>query len=119
MYFILPCKYIWGFLNLTDPCCTQDTYTVTTYADGHKESNYCRVCMFNAIVWLIKRFAMLITTIIYYLVLVIAVFPFWVALKILITFFLLITCYYCRKNNNSDNFSRNGSVSTPLYPGID
>lgn len=119
MYFILPCQYIWGFLSLTDPCCTQDTYTVTTYADGHKESDYCCVCMFNAIVWIIKRFAMLITTIIYYLVLVIAVFPFWVALKILVTFFLLITCYYCRKNNNSDNFSRIGSVSTPLYPGME
>lgn len=34
----LPC-FIWSLLGLTDPCCMSTTYVVTTYADGHTESD--------------------------------------------------------------------------------
>ena len=118
IYFIIPCAYVWRFLGLTDPCCTQTTYTVTTYADGHKESDYMCVCMCNGLVWIIKRFAMLMTTIIYYLVAFIILLPLWIALKILVTIILLISCYYCRNKDNHDDLLSNSSSSTPLYEGM-
>ena len=36
--FKLPCICVWSLIGLTDPCCEQTTYTVTTYEDGHTES---------------------------------------------------------------------------------
>ena len=28
--YSLPCTFVWGLLGVTDPCCMQETYTVTT-----------------------------------------------------------------------------------------
>jgi hypothetical protein len=41
-FFNLPC-FILSLIGLTDPCCRSESYTVTTYADGHVESTEC--CM--------------------------------------------------------------------------
>ena len=64
--FKIPC-FMWQFIGLTDPCCRQDTYTVSIYADGHTESDYCCVVFWNGFIWIFKRFALLCSTICYYL----------------------------------------------------
>ena len=62
----IPC-FIWTLIGLTDPCCRSETYTVTTYADGHTESTYCCNVMWNCFIKVIKRLAFFFTAISYYI----------------------------------------------------
>lgn len=92
--YSLPCTYVWGLLGVTDPCCVQDTVTVTVYADGHTESNACCVCLFNWTVYFLKRLGMFVSTIIYYIFLIMLT-VLWFVLKGIITIILLIVVCAC------------------------
>ena len=92
--FKLPCICVWSLIGLTDPCCEQTTYTVTTYEDGHTESNECCVRTMNCIVYFLKRLAMVVTTIIYYIfvILLTIVLIILMLILMLIIFIALSTC---------------------------
>ena len=61
----LPC-FIWSLIGLTDPCCMSTTYTVTTYADGHTESDLWATELWNCFIKVIKRFAYFFSVISFY-----------------------------------------------------
>lgn len=104
--FGLPC-FIWALVSLTDPCCRCDTYTETTYADGHKEDNYCCVACFNCFMLLFKRLIVIMTFLSFYIFAVLFAL-FWYIAK--------VTC--CSKtknntdNNNNNNTTLGGNVPT-------
>ena len=83
LWYSLPFKYVWPFLGLTDPCCYRSTYTVTIYSDGTVTDNRCCVMLTNRIIYLIKRGAMLISTILYYLFLIMITLI-WLLIKLII-----------------------------------
>lgn len=83
LWYSLPFKYVWPFLGLTDPCCYKSTYTVTIYSDGTVTDDRCYVMLTNRIIYLIKRGAMLISTILYYLFLIIITLI-WLLIKLII-----------------------------------
>ena len=62
----LPIKYVWPFMSLTDPCCFKDTYTVYYHSDGTVTSDKSFIICMNKCMWLIKRFAFIISTVLYY-----------------------------------------------------
>ena len=73
--FKLPC-FICSIIGLTGPCCRSDTYTVTLYADGHTEDNYCCVQICNCIIYIIKGFTLVLTLFAFYIFAVVFS-PFW------------------------------------------
>ena len=73
--FKLPC-FICSIIGLTGPCCRSDTYTVTLYADGHVEDNYCCVQICNCIMYIIKGFTVILTLFAFYIFAVVFS-PFW------------------------------------------
>ena len=83
LWYSLPFKYVWPFLGLTDPCCYKSTYTVTIYSDGTVTDDRCYVMLTNRIIYLIKRGAMLISTILYYLFLIMITLI-WLLIKLII-----------------------------------
>ena len=100
----IPC-FIWTLIGLTDPCCRSETYTVTTYADGHTESTYCCNVMWNCFIKVIKRLAFFFTAISYY-IFILFVMIFWYLIKLL--YFLLKGC--CIKNQEIVNNNKNNCV---------
>lgn len=121
--FALPCICVWPILKLTDDCCRQDTYTVTTYADGHTESNESCVRFCNCLVYFLKRLAMIVSTIIYYIFAIILT----IALLIIMGIIAIITCIAlatCCKDkeiapategNGNEQFINNGANNqTPV-----
>ena len=62
----IPC-FIWQLVGLTDPCCRSESYTVTYYSDGSTESTECCHHTWNLIIFLIKRFAVLISFFSFYI----------------------------------------------------
>ena len=107
----LPC-FIWSLLGLTDPCCQMDSYTVYTYPDGRTESDYYCVLIWNWTIYILKRFAVIITIMSYYIFLLFYLFV-WLIGKLI--FILTVE----RKlnppspkqevNNNNNNDNNNGS----------
>ena len=93
-YFRIPCDYIWKFLALTDPCCL--------ITEVKNESDLkCAEC-WNPFVYLLKRFVIIISMIIYYMSLfyitiafLIVKFLYWVILR------FIDLCKNCKKNNNN------------------
>ena len=77
----LPC-FIWSLVGLTDPCCRSNTYTVTYYSDGHTESDYCCHLIWNCVIYVIKRFAVIFTFMSYYIFLLFYLF-FWFIAKLI------------------------------------
>ena len=117
--FKLPCLCVWNLLGLTDPCCMQTTYTVTTYEDGHTESNECCVRSMNCIVYFLKRLAMVVTTIIYYIFIILLsiVLIILMLILMLIIFIAVSTC--CKDkvsdeppSNEKDNLITNSENNT-------
>ena len=111
--FNIPC-FIFSLVGLTDPCCRSESYSVTTYTDGHTESTYCCHCMWNCIIYVIKRFAVFFSIISYYIFLIFYLY-FWFIAK------LIFMCIYDttgqttvndddnknNKNNNNNNNHKN------------
>ena len=83
LWICLPFESVWPFLALTDPCCYQDTYTVTVYSDGTTTSDLHCVLCWNRVVYGFKRFAMLVATILYYMFLLM-LFLVWLFIKLII-----------------------------------
>ena len=108
----LPC-FIWSLVGLTDPCCRSNTYTVTYYSDGHTESDYCCHLIWNCVIYVIKRFAVIFTFMSYYIFLLFYLF-FWLIAK---SIFMLIfeqkenppSPNQEDKNNNNDNNDNNNN----------
>lgn len=100
--FRLPC-FIWALVSLTDLCCRCDTYTETTYADGHKENNYCCVACFNCFMLLFKRLIVIMTILSFYIFAVLFAL-FWYIAK--------VTCCSKTKNNTENNDTIGGNVTT-------
>ena len=90
--FKIPC-FIWSLIGLTDPCCRSNSYTVTTYADGHKESTFCCHCMWNCIIFAIKRLATIFSIVAFYIFLIFFIL-FWFIAKLI---------YKLIKDNSEDN----------------
>ena len=105
--FKLPCICVWSLIGLTDPCCEQTTYTVTTYEDGHTESNECCVRTMNCLFYFLKRLAMVVTTIIYYIFVILLTIVLLILMLILmlIIFISLKTC--CKDKVPADEHSSN------------
>lgn len=79
----LPIKYVWPFMFLTDPCCFKDTYTIYHHSDGTVTSDKSLVICWNKCMWLIKRFAFIISTVLYYVFFFILIL-FWLIIKLII-----------------------------------
>ena len=114
--FNIPC-FIFSLVGLTDPCCRSESYSVTTYTDGHTESTYCCHCMWNCIIYVIKRFAVFFSIISYYIFLIFYLY-FWFIAK------LIFMCIYDttgqttvnddinknnKNNNNNNNYNNNSN----------
>ena len=69
------------FNRLTDPCCRNNSDVVYYYADGHTESNECCYQMWNSIIYLIKRLALIFSILSYYIFLLFYLF-FWLIAKL-------------------------------------
>ena len=82
-FFNLPC-FILSLIGLTDPCCRSESYTVTTYADGHVESTECYMHCWNCFIYIFKRFAVIFSILSYY-VFVIFYLIFWFIGKGIVT----------------------------------
>ena len=111
--FNIPC-FIFSLVGLTDTCCRSENYSVTTYTDGHTESTYCCHCMWNCIIYVIKRFAVFFSIIPYYIFLIFYLY-FWFIAK------LIFMCIYDttgqttvndddnKNNNNNNNYNNNSN----------
>ena len=102
--FNIPC-FIFSLVGLTDPCCRSESHTVTTYTDGHTESTYCCHCMWNCIIYVIKRFAVFFSIISYYIFLIFYLY-FWFIAK------LIFMCIYDTTGQttvNDDNNNKNNN----------
>ena len=99
----LPC-FVCEFIGLTDPCCRKKTYTEKTYEDGHKESNYCCVLIFNYFIWFMKRLALLFSILSFYI------------FALVFTFFWYIArCFYrLKKTPDSSNDSQSEIKDTSM-----
>ena len=62
----IPC-FIWSLKVLSDACCRSESYTVTTYPDGHTESTECCHYMWNCFIYIVKRLAIIFSMISYYI----------------------------------------------------
>jgi len=102
-WFELPC-FIISLIGLTDPCCRRDHYTETTYEDGHKESNYCCVCIWNILIYIIKRIALYMTIISYYLFIIFFMIFWFLA-------FLIYSAISNKKQNSDQNSNSNAQNS--------
>ena len=101
----LPC-FIWSLLGLTDPCCMSTTYIVTTYADGHTESDLWATELWNCFIKVLKRFAYFFTVISFYSGLLFFLF-FWLLAKII--FQIIISCIG-NPNNMEGNQNQNQDI---------
>ena len=97
-YFRIPCDGVCPFIGLTDPCCRQDTYTVTTYEDGSQTSTEGCVTCCNCFVAAIKKIVLFISFVLFY--------AFFISISIvflIIKLIHLLCCSCCKKNNNENN----------------
>ena len=109
--FNIPC-FIFSLVGLTDPCCRSESSTVTTYTDGHTESTYCCHCLWNCIIYVIKRLAVFFSIISYYIFLIFYLY-FWFIAK------LIFMCIYDttgqttvnddNNKNNNNNYNKNSN----------
>lgn len=91
----IPC-FIWSLQCLADNCCLCTSYQVRIYADGHTESDFCWVCMWNCMIKALKFFAVIFTIVSYYIFLGIY-FVFWFIGK-----YILVLIMKCRGERESD-----------------
>ena len=101
----LPC-FIWSLIGLTDPCCMSTTYTVTTYADGHTESDLWATELWNCFIKVIKRFAYFFSVISFYFGLLFFLFL-WLFAKII---FYIIIRIKGNLNNMEGNQNQNNAI---------
>lgn len=112
----LPCQ-VWRLFPLTDDCCRCNTITETVHSDGSKSSDASIVICFNIICKLLKMFAMIIATIVYFI--------FYLILFVSISFCIIIKCIFHRNQNAenengvnkandiSDNCNYNNNIQVP------
>ena len=101
-YFKIPCDYVWKFIALTDPCCIITKYEVYQNSDGTISSNKDCVDCWNMTTYLLKRFVLILSTIIYYIFLI-YLFLFFLIIKFIYWVVIQINkcCQTsCKKNNN-------------------
>lgn len=108
LWYTLPFKYVWPFLGLTDPCCLRTTYTVTIYSDGTVTDDRFCVILTNKMIFLIKRLAMLTSTLLYYLFLAMITII-WLFIKLIILIVDKIK-ESCKKNSNQIQNGTPGNV---------
>ena len=99
--FNIPC-FIFSLISLTDPCCRSNSYTITYYSDGSEESTFCCHCMWNCIIYVIKRFAIFFSIISYYIFLIFYLL-FWLIAKLIFLCIYEITGETTENDNNGNN----------------
>ena len=82
-WICLPFQFVWPFMGLTDPCCYSNTYTVTYHSDGTVTDDKAFVICFNKTMFCVKRFAFIISTLLYYFFLLVLPF-YWILIKLII-----------------------------------
>ena len=98
-WFKLPC-IIWELLYLSDGCCRCDSYTVTKYEDGHTDSTYCCVMIWNYLIKFIKILAFFFTVISYY-IFIFFLLLFWLLAKLI---------YYLKYEGNKKSQQEDNNV---------
>ena len=73
---------MWTFIGLTDPCCRRDKILVWRDEYGNIQTDVCCVIIWNGFIWFFKRFALLCSTICYYLF-VLFYLLFWLLAKVI------------------------------------
>ena len=101
-WFGLPFIYVWPFMGLTDPCCYKSTYTVTVYSDGTVTDDKCVVMCMNRVIWCIKRFAFIFSTLLYYFFLFMLLII-WLIIKLIIVIIEKIKDSCNKKDENNPN----------------
>ena len=109
--FKIPC-FIWNLRVLSDPCCRSESYTVTTYADGHTESTECCHHMWNCFILIIKRLAIIFTMLSYY-----------IFLLFFLIFWLIAKCIYlmvlkCKEEEEEAENVQNPQTRAPINSGV-
>ena len=101
-WFGLPFIYVWPFMGLTDPCCYNNTYTVTVYSDGTVTDDKCVVICMNRVIWCIKRFAFIFSTLLYYFFLFMLLIV-WLIIKLILVIIEKIKDSCNKKAENNPN----------------
>jgi len=87
-WFYLPCISVWPFIGLTDPCCMQSLYIQSFHVGGFVNIRYA-VFIWNYFIWFLKRFSILLSTILYYWFLIYLSIV-WAIIKLII--YLNLSC---------------------------
>ena len=119
-WFGLPFVYVWPFIELTDPCCYSNTYTVTVYSDGTVTDNKCFVICMNRTIWCIKRFAFIFSTLLYYFFLFMLLIV-WLIIKLILVIIEKISDSCCKKtenNPNQENQQNQENINNIQFGGI-
>ena len=107
--FVLPCKYVWTIISLTNDCCSCDNIPPKNGTEA------CLFPTFNYICMLIKYLGMIIATIVYYLFFLIILVVVFIVMIILGIIGLFYLC--CEKRakteqneeNNTNNENNTGN----------
>ena len=114
-WYTLPCKSVWPFMILTDPCCYQNTYTEFHYSDGTvSDTKDCVIC-FNKFMYFLKRFAFIVSTITYYFFLIVITF-YWMIIKLILL--LIENIKSSGKNSQKQNKVINQNIKNQGNPPI-
>lgn len=66
-WFRLPNDYVWKFIDLTDPCCHIDKYTIEPRPDGTIYNDTKFVDCWNKFIYYVKRIDIIIASIFFYI----------------------------------------------------
>ena len=113
--YILPPNSFWPFIELTDPCCTQITYTQNLYSDGTTFNTKYIIVAWNYLIYFIKRLIFLISTIFYYWFLIFLSCA-WLIIKSIILIF--IKPHPVDIANQNQNINNNQQINNPNQNNI-
>ncbi len=99
-WFRLPNDYVWKFIDLTDPCCHIDKYTIEPRPDGTIYNDTKFVDCWNKFIYIVKRIDIIIASIFFYIFLISLIVP-WVIIKII--YKIVMAIINCCKNRPSKN----------------
>ena len=110
-YFKIPCDGAYSFISYTDPCCIQDTYTVTTYSDGSTSSTEGCVRCCNCFSEAIKKIVFFISFVLFYAYFI-CISILFLIIKLIHTICCSCTCNCCcKKENNEVNIKKNNEIN--------
>jgi phosphotransferase system glucose/maltose/N-acetylglucosamine-specific IIC component len=115
-WFRLPCDYVWRFMALTDPCCTIDHYTITTYSDGTQTNDKCLVDCCNTVTFLTKRLSLILSIIVYFIFLLMLSVV-WFIIKMIYQLIKNCECNCGKGSGNTGNNNIQNNVMVYGYPG--